>query len=195
MGETKIGYPESEAAPDGVLDSITKRYSCQGGDPTNRRLDVLEAHQYYTRSHIATMHEYANRPFLPADGGADYLVHAMVHVQGSNSNLIFTTCLGFQRSATTRIRHAGRFTFCCFISPPVADQRLAVLPRFSLAALSGTAMKHQYPMKDLVCESKRSNRLALTFPFMNKTLRNKLLYLEGLSPSKAFVLLISPLHQ
>jgi len=52
------------------------------------------------------MHEIAHRPFLPADSGADYLVHAMVHMQGSNSNGTFTT-LGI----TPRFYRAGRFAF------------------------------------------------------------------------------------
>lgn len=48
MGEIKIGYSETEAAPSGFLDSQVC-FAKEG----------IEAHQPYTRSDVATMHERA----------------------------------------------------------------------------------------------------------------------------------------
>lgn len=109
-GERKMGYSETEAALNRVLDSVTKLQVYQRVDSSNRRLDVLEAHQYHTRSQITKTHGIANRSSFPAYGDTDYQVYAIVHMQGNNSNVTVTFTTS---GATPRFLYGGRFTLYC----------------------------------------------------------------------------------
>jgi len=85
------------------------------------------------------MHE-ANRPFLPADGDTDFLVHAIMHMQGNNFNVTFTTS-GIWRKPFSNSTNPSWWPHC--LSSLRLAARGAVSPRFSPAASGGSAMKHR----------------------------------------------------
>lgn len=72
------------------------------------------------------MHEIELGPFLSAAIYTGYLVNAMAHMQGNNSNVTFTTL-----PETLQVLHCGRFAFCRYSQSPVVDKRLASSPHYS----------------------------------------------------------------